>query len=254
MISGGFDPVHSGHISYISEAKKLGDKLIIALNSDDWLIKKKGKYFLPFHERKIILENFRNVDEVISFKDDNEGTAIDGILKVKSLYPDDQIIFANGGDRSSENIPEMQVEDVRFEFSVGGDAKLNSSSWILKEWKFEKENRIWGSFINLFEQKDLKVKEMIVKPKTGMSFQKHNHRSEIWFVYKGSCEVFFSHTEPEKKEKHLLQETDTFKVPEKSWHQIVNPFDEECVIIEIQYGSEVSEEDIERLYYYKETP
>lgn len=251
VISGGFDPVHSGHLKYISEAKKLGDKLVIALNSDDWLIKKKGKYFLPFPERRLILENFKDVDQVISFDDDPKGTASNGILKVKKLYPDDQIIFANGGDRSAENIPEMKIDDVIFEFSVGGDTKLNSSSWILEEWKYEKEDRIWGSFLNLFEKSDLKVKELRVQPKHGMSFQRHSHRSEVWFLYKGSCEVFFSSSDPEKKEKTILKEADVFTVPKLSWHQIVNPYEEECIIIEIQYGDEVSEEDIERLYFYE---
>ena len=71
VVSGGFDPIHSGHISYINAAKKYGDYLIVALNSDDWLVAKKGKAFMPFEERKAILENLKNVDDVIGFEDDD---------------------------------------------------------------------------------------------------------------------------------------------------------------------------------------
>ena len=114
IVSGGFDPIHSGHISYLKDAKNFGDKLIVALNSDEWLENKKGKFFMPFSERKIILENINYVDEVIDFEDDQQGSAINAIEKVKSLYPNDQILFANGGDRDKTNIPEMFVDDVEF--------------------------------------------------------------------------------------------------------------------------------------------
>ena len=96
VISGGFDPVHSGHISYIKSAEKLGDKLVIALNSDSWLKNKKGKFFMPFSERKKILENINGVNEVINFKDDEQGSAIYALEKIKTIYPNDEIIFANG--------------------------------------------------------------------------------------------------------------------------------------------------------------
>ena len=76
VVSGGFDPIHSGHISYINAAKKYGDYLIIALNSDDWLTAKKGKAFMPFEERKAILENLKGVDEVIDFADDDMGLSL----------------------------------------------------------------------------------------------------------------------------------------------------------------------------------
>ena len=76
LVSGGFDPIHSGHISYLESAKTMGDRLIVALNSDDWLIKKKGKFFMPFEERKIILSNIKSVDEVISFADDDIGSCL----------------------------------------------------------------------------------------------------------------------------------------------------------------------------------
>ena len=95
VVSGGFDPIHSGHISYLSEAKKIGDKLIVALNSDEWLSTKKGKNFMPFSERKIIIENLTMVDEVIGFKDDDKGSCINALESVLKKYKNDEIIFCN---------------------------------------------------------------------------------------------------------------------------------------------------------------
>ena len=253
IVSGGFDPIHSGHISYIKKAKRLGDKLIVALNSNHWLEKKKGKYFLPFKERKIILESLSYVDEVLDFKDDSEGSAKNALLKVKKKFPNDEIIFCNGGDRNKENIPEMSIEGIKFEFGVGGNNKANSSSWILKEWQYYSEERIWGKFFNLFQDgKNIKVKELIVDSKKGMSFQRHFKRNEIWFVSKGKCLINFSDNDPEQYESKVLDKFDTFFVKKESWHQITNPYKEECKIIEIQYGEETSEEDIERLRLYSE--
>ena len=83
VVSGGFDPIHSGHIEYIKEAKKIGEKLIVALNSDNWLIEKKGKYFLPFKERKVILESLVFVDEVIGFEDDEFGSCKNALRFLK---------------------------------------------------------------------------------------------------------------------------------------------------------------------------
>ena len=252
IVSGGFDPIHSGHISYFKSAKKLGEKLIVALNSDAWLIKKKEKFFMPFEERKIIIENLSMVDEVIEFEDDELGSATQALIKVKKSYPNDEIIFCNGGDRTKDNIPEMQIKDVAFEFGVGGADKKNSSSWILKDYQYEKEERVWGEFYNLFSNDFLKLKELIIKPKKGMSFQKHFLRNEIWFVSKGKCSVNFSKNDPDNfKEISLLTE-ETFHVQKGAWHQIFNPFDEPCHIIEIQYGEETSEDDIERLRYYQD--
>ena len=96
VVSGGFDPLHSGHISYFKSAKKLGYKLIVALNSDQWLIDKKGKYLMPFNERKIILENLNIVDEVIGFQDDKNGSCIDALEQIKKNYPNNVIVFCNG--------------------------------------------------------------------------------------------------------------------------------------------------------------
>ena len=252
VVSGGFDPIHSGHIQYFDSAKKFGDKLIVALNSDDWLISKKEKFFMPFNERKAIIENLKMVDEVISFEDDKNGSCINALQYLKKEYPKDKIIFCNGGDRNQGNIPEMQVEGIEFEFEVGGSNKANSSSWILKDWKYDSEERVWGKFHNLFTEEGLKVKELIVSPGKGMSFQKHHHRNEIWFVSKGSCSVNFSSGLPEEAYEEILKTEDVFHIKKGEWHQIINKQSEPCHIIEIQYGEKTIEEDIERLRYYDE--
>jgi cytidyltransferase-like protein len=252
VVSGGFDPIHSGHISYFNAAKELGDKLIVALNSDDWLINKKGKYFMPFKEREAIINSIECVDHVMSFNDDDIGSCIDALEKVKEMYPDEHISFANGGDRNDSNIPEMSVSDIEFIFGVGGADKKNSSSWILKKWQYYHEERIWGSFFNLFEEEQVKVKELIVQPGKGMSFQKHFKRNEIWLVSKGSCVVNYSKGDPNSKESIKLNKFDNYIVPLGEWHQITNPFNKECRIIEIQYGEECVEDDIERTEYYQQ--
>ena len=78
VISGGFDPLHSGHLSYLEAAASYGDKLFVCLNSDEWLVQKKGKYFLPFKERQLIVQGLKFVDEVIAFEDDDQGSCING--------------------------------------------------------------------------------------------------------------------------------------------------------------------------------
>jgi len=251
VVSGGFDPIHSGHIAYLKSAAEDADKLIVCLNSDAWLERKKGQYFLPFSERKVILENISFVSEVIDFEDDEIGSAIEGLKIIKSRYPEDEIIFCNGGDRDKSNIPEMEINGINFSFSVGGSDKKNSSSWILKKWSYPFTKRSWGNFYDLFQDNFVKVKELIVYPNQGMSFQRHFKRSELWFISHGKCEVNYSLENPENVSKITLKKGDRFDVPVSSWHQITNPFENECRIIEIQYGEETSEEDIERLSYYK---
>jgi len=134
VATGGFDPVHSGHIRYLNAAKKLGDILVVGVNSNSWLQRKKGQYFMSITDRVMIIENLKMVDHCILF-DDNDDTAIEAIRNVKLLYPNDKIIFANGGDRTKDNIPEMVFDDVEFVFGVGGFDKMNSSSVLLKNWK-----------------------------------------------------------------------------------------------------------------------
>jgi cytidyltransferase-like protein len=247
VVSGGFDPIHSGHIAYFKSAKNHGDKLIVALNSDSWLEKKKGKFFMPFDERKSIVEAIKYVDEVISFEDDDKGSCINALEAIKKSYPDEEIYFANGGDRDGKNIPEMSVLDIKFLFSVGGGDKKNSSSWILNKWQYYFEERQWGSFFNLFETKNIKVKELIVDPGKSMSFQRHFKRNEIWLVSDGSCIVSYSNDTNNKNIHEVqLNKFDHYLVPIGHWHQITNLSNVKTHIIEIQYGEACDENDIER--------
>lgn len=250
VVSGGFDPLHSGHIAYLKSAKEQVNQLVVLLNSDDWLARKKGRHFMSFKERKCILSHLEIVDDVIEF-DDSDGTACDGLEIVKRNNPDANVIFCNGGDRTIENIPEMSVRDVEFRFGVGGDDKKNSSSWILKDFQYRKEERCWGEFYDLFQDPNVKVKELIVAPGQGMSYQKHKHRGEVWVVSKGKCDINYSDTSPEPVLTHTLEKYESWTVHRGSWHQITNPYDEECRIVEIQYGEVLSEDDIERLRYYE---
>ena len=206
---------------------------------------------MPFEERANIISNLAVVDAVTDFDDDELGSCSLALEKIKKENPEDEIIFCNGGDRKAENIPEMKVQGVSFQFGVGGENKMNSSSSILKEWEYENEERIWGKFYNLFTDDRLKLKELIVTPGKGMSFQRHFKRSEIWFVSKGACKVNFSETTPENQKVIELSLEDFLHVPVGSWHQIINPHSEPCHIIEIQYGEATDEEDIERLSYFE---
>lgn len=248
LVTGGFDPIHSGHISYFKAAKTLGDMLIVGLNSDEWLERKKGRSFMPWNERLCIVNNLSMVDEVYTFNDD-DGSAKEFIKQVRAHYPDDELIFANGGDRTKDNIPEMDVVDsnLRFEFGIGGEDKKNSSSWILEEWKAPKTSRQWGYYRVLHEDgHTVKLKELTVDPGKALSMQRHDKRSEFWFVSQGVATVYTLNVSTDlellgeyKKHQHIW-------IDNRQWHQLRNETNEPLKIIEIQYGENCIEEDIER--------
>lgn len=245
LVTGGFDPLHSGHIEYFKEARKLGDKLIVGLNSDNWLERKKGRAFMPGYERITIIENLNMVDGVILFNDD-DNTATEAIKNVQQLYPTDQIIFANGGDRNAGNIPEQIIPDVLFKFGIGGEDKKNSSSWILDEWKSPKTERPWGYYRVLHEVPGTKVKELTVNPGQSLSLQRHRDRHELWHVTSGKCAIEQrmpgGYTLPTME----LTTHSQISIPVNEWHRLYNPYDEPCKIVEIQYGDRCDESDIER--------
>ena len=245
IATGGFDPIHSGHISYLHHARNLGDKLVVGINSDEWLERKKGKAFMPAFERRAIVQGLRCVDDTVVF-DDSDGSAVSLLESLKKQYPYAEIIFANGGDRTATNIPEMSVSGVKFEFGVGGEDKANSSSWILKEWKEPKTERPWGEYRVLYEQVGTKVKELTVEPGQSLSLQRHEYRAEHWHVVSGKCVVEQQLATGYQLPSRTLSPHDNILIPIREWHRLHNPFDEPCKIIEIQYGRRCSEDDIER--------
>lgn len=245
VCTGGFDPVHSGHIKYLNAAKQLGDRLIVGINSDDWLTRKKGKAFMPFEERRMIVGSLKDVDATMSF-DDTDGSAISLLEELKNSYPYADLIFANGGDRNVTNIPETVVKDVTFKFGVGGGDKSNSSSWILEEWKTPKTIRPWGYYRILHTVgSGVKLKELTVEPGQRLSMQRHSQRSEFWFVAEGVATVY-------TVQNSDLELTGTYNqhqhlwIPRDDWHQLANETTEPLKIIEIQYGINCIEEDIQR--------
>ena len=245
LITGGFDPLHSGHIAYIQSAKKLGDTLVVGVNSDAWLARKKGSAFMSFDERVNIVKNIKDVDFTLEFNDD-DGSAKSAIKLARQTWPDHKIIFANGGDRTDTNIPEMDIADVnlQFVFGVGGFNKANSSSWILQEWKAPKTERPWGYYRVLHEVPGMKVKELTVDPGKSLSMQTHSQRSEYWIVSEGQCvvnsQMIGGYSIPPK----TLSKHQSHNIAVGDWHQLTNPFDVPCKIVEIQYGEKCVEEDI----------
>ena len=139
LVTGGYDPLHSGHINLFDEASKIGQKLVVGINSDQWLIRKKGFYFLPMKERKIIIENLRMVDNVIIW-DDQDNSACGAIdILLSDLKFNQLLVFANGGDRIEKNTPEFvkfkNNKKILFKFGIGGYKKANSSSLITDKFK-----------------------------------------------------------------------------------------------------------------------
>jgi cytidyltransferase-like protein len=246
LVTGGFDPLHSGHIEYFKAAKQLGNLLIVGINSDAWLTRKKGRSFMSVNERKAIIENLYQVHKVIEF-DDSDNSAVDAIKKVKDMFPRDKVVFANGGDRTKDNIPEMVFDDVEFVFGVGGENKANSSSWILNEWRAPKTGRAWGYYRVLHEVGNhVKLKELTVNPKTCLSMQRHQDRAEHWFVAEGTATVY---TIDRSSDMDLLGEFTQHQhihIDCTQWHKLCNETDQPLRVIEIQYGENCVEEDIER--------
>jgi len=251
LVTGGFDPIHTGHISYLTEAKKLGDILIVGVNSDSWLTRKKGKPFMSSDERAGIIQALRIVDIVVQFEDDydTDNSATRFIQDTLDNYPDHQIIFANGGDRTDSNIPEMSLQNDRltFQFAVGGEDKKNSSSWILDEWKTQKTERPWGYWRVLDDkpEKGYKVKELVIMPGQSLSNQRHFKRSEDWRILEGIVKME-TEWDSIKDTVHLTQKSFTYNIGKEVWHKASNPGTEPAHILEIQWGDECIEEDIER--------
>ncbi len=248
LVTGGFDPLHSGHIEYFKQAKKLGDKLVVGVNSDTWLTRKKGRPFMSFNERMSIIKELSCVDKVIAF-DDSDDSACHAIFYTMSTNTG-KVIFANGGDRTNTTTPEYITygdhPQVEFVFGVGGNNKMNSSSWILDEWKTQKTERTWGYWrvLDHNPEQGYKVKELVIHPGKALSDQKHFERSELWTVLEGAVKM---DTEWNNIQSSITLEKHSrpFEIGKEVWHKASNPGPENTHILEVQWGN-CYEEDIER--------
>lgn len=255
LVTGGFDPLHSGHIQYFKSAKKICKYLIVGINSDKWLVRKKGVYFYTIKERINILKELNFVDKVIIFNDDDNSAsnAIRQCLKIS-----EKVIFANGGDREKINIPEFTTfkndSRVEFLFNVGGSKKINSSSNILKDYYLricakdlaEDQNanitkKPWGCYKILSTGEGYKIKILEILPNEKISLQYHKERSEHWIVLNGIAEV-----QLEDNIKKLKKNDEIF-IPKRSKHRVSNNGVENLKIIEVSLGEYIEEDDIVRL-------
>lgn len=182
-VSGGFDPIHYGHLQMFEEAKKLGDYLIVIINGDGWLMRKKGFVFMPALQRAAIIGAFSCVDEVYIHDSEDD----DVCQALNKLNVD---IFANGGDRKSDNTPEVKFCDekgIQMAFNVGGGKVESSSEMVARARK--KDVRPWGEMTMLKQTPEEWVKEISINPGHRNSFQSHAHRDEQWLVLEGTLIV-----------------------------------------------------------------
>lgn len=250
VLSGGFDPLHEGHVAMLREARAKYEKVIVGVNSDEWLTRKKGKPFMSFESRKTILESIHYVDSVLSFND-ADNSAVSLLKYCMTLYPNSKLTFGNGGDRSNSNYPEWafcQTNNIGVDDLLGGSHKMNSSSTLLGSWKTDSTIRDWGMWkvLHNYSPNTTKIKELVVNPKESLSWQMHHQRSEVWFVREGTATVHHSNYPDTDIEKSILRKNDVFIIPLAKWHRLCNETKEILSIIEIQYGDDCIESDIVR--------
>lgn len=265
-VSGGFDPLHVGHVRMLKEAKQLGNELVVILNNDAWLAAKKGGAFMPARERKEVLEALCFVDRVILTDHEPGGNYADpeyrSVCKVlRELRPH---VFANGGDRKPDGDPVPEValcEELGIEmvYNVGGD-KVQSSSWLtqrvretaaLAQRKGEelasiyREIRPWGYFEVLADSKDKSwtVKTLHLNTHVQLSVQSHQLRTEYWTLVEGSAEAGVGDEELVWKQLVLFH---TICIPQGTKHSL-RTRNRRAVIVEIMRG-EYREDDIIRYF------
>ena len=249
LITGGFDPIHSGHIDMIKHAASIS-RVVIGVNSDEWLVRKKGKPFMDIDNRKSILQQLKGVMQVIEF-DDSDDTAIDAIHKVLREWPKYNIVYANGGDRDRSNIPETIITDprLRFEYGVGTNIKTQSSTSLLMAWNNPITYREWGYWKVLntinYTGGTAKIKELTINPGKNLSIQRHKNRSEFWYVLVGDLIMQVWDEECEIK-SYELKSHDNVVVSPNQWHTVKNDTNEIAIVLEVQYGDQCIENDIER--------
>lgn len=215
-VSGGFDPVHIGHVRMFEEAKKLGDKLVVILNNDNWLIKKKGYAFMPEAERAELIKSLEVVDDVTLTSHGPEVGDRSVCAELIELKPD---IFANGGDRTFDNIPEVPVCEkigCKMVFGVGKGGKVQSSSWLTDKVARKKVivKKPWGEYENFEKEATWNLKTITVDAGQRLSLQSHNRREEVWVLVEGKAVATVD------GEKIKMKPGDTVQINKKQKHRI----------------------------------
>lgn len=244
IISGGFDPLHDGHLDMIDAAVDHCDRLIVIVNTDDWLVRKKGYAFFNLKTRCRVLDSIDGV--FMTFASiDQDSTVRESLRKIHQMVSGERIAFLNGGDRRSEaEIPEAAVcEELGIEmvFGVGGSTKPDSSSLVPGRAVVHRE---WGIYTDHYRDKNTVLKTMEFLPDRGTSFQVHQYRSELWFVMSGSGEAVTVGSGGDT-ERHVLVRGSMLTIPVGTWHCILAASDG-LVVRELQYGADCREDDIIR--------
>lgn len=186
-VSGGFDPLHVGHIRMLKEAAQLG-RLVVILNNDNWLLAKKGFAFMPEEERKELIESLSFVYKVVLTEHAPHDPDRSVCRELQHIKPD---IFANGGDRkTARDIPEAarcKKHGIKMIFNMGEGGKVQSSSWLTGAVKKNgsKAERPWGNFLLHQHDKDFWIKTIELKPGGETSVERHAERDEIWIGIRG---------------------------------------------------------------------
>jgi D-beta-D-heptose 7-phosphate kinase/D-beta-D-heptose 1-phosphate adenosyltransferase len=215
-VSGGFDPLHIGHVRMFEEAKKLGDKLVAILNNDNWLIKKKGYAFMPETERAELIKSLAVVDDVMLTFHDKDVSDRSVCAELRKLKPD---VFANGGDRTFDNIPEVPVCDeigCKMIFGIGKGGKVQSSSWLTDKVARKKVivKKPWGEFENFEKEATWNLKTITIDAGQRLSLQSHKKRDEVWVLVEGKALA----TVADKKIR--MKPGDVIRINKKQKHRI----------------------------------
>jgi cytidyltransferase-like protein len=232
-VSGGFDPLHGGHLAMFREAAKHGP-LVVILNSDDWLLRKKGFMFLSWQERADIIGDLRYVTAT-STVNDADDSVCEALRRLRPRF------FANGGDRKPNNTPEKALcaqLGIDMLWNIGG-GKANSSTDIARRaWV----TRPWGRYVTLDEGRGYKVKKVIIDPGQSISLQFHHHRCEYWYMTGPNARVRLGNASFE-----VTPGAPPVCVSQGLVHKLSNQGTDPLTIIEIQSGDYLGEDDILRL-------
>lgn len=238
-VSGGFDPLHLGHLQMFQEARAMGDRLVVILNCDAWLVRKKGYAFMPALQRASIIGALECVDEVYI----HESDADDVCHALEVVRPD---VFANGGDRKLENTPEVATcaeLGIEMAFNVGG-GKIESSSELVARAMahIALTRRIvhkpWGAFMLYAHGENYWIKKLQIKPGGRTSLQVHEGRGEVWMCISGDVTATVGAKETR------MEPFSVIRIGQRTRHRLSSENGGE--LIELGYG-DCREEDIKRL-------